>query len=54
MCLEVLKYQEKVYDWWFSKLNYINIKKDGVSGYKTLNKVLRLYLEVKLLEKCYG
>ena len=28
--------------------------KDGVSGYKTLNKVLLLYLEMKLQEKDYG
>ena len=55
MCLEVFKHQEKVYGWWFSKLNYIIIgTKDSVSGYKTLNKVLLLYLEVKLQEKDSG
>ena len=40
---------KKVYDWWFSQLNYNNKGTAGsFSGYKTLSNVWLLSLEVKL------
>ena len=42
----------KVYGWSFSKLNYNNKSTgDSCSGYKTLSKVLLLYLKGKLQQE---